>query len=216
MATQEEENSIEEDFDEKLKLMILGDSSVGKSSILRKYCKNEFYEKYVATIGIDFQIKNVNINNKKIKLQIWDTAGQERYRVVTKNYFNSSDGFIIIYDITNKDSFDNISNWIEQITTIVGKNVKCIIFGNKKDLKEKRKVEFDEGKELAEKYNCNFFETSAKEGDNIEEGFLNITTDILSDIKSVQERRNNSSILKTQKKKQIKNKNKDEDKKGCC
>jgi Ras-related protein Rab-1A len=211
----DESSSIEEeDYDEKLKLMILGDSSVGKSSILRKYCKNEFLDKYIATIGIDFQIKNVNINNKKIKVQIWDTAGQERFHVLTKSYYNSSDGFIIIYDITNKESFDNISNWIEQITSIVGKNVKCIIFGNKKDLKEKRKVEFDEGKELAEKYNCNFFETSAKEGDNIEEGFLNITTDILSDIKSVKERRNNSSILKTQKKKQIKNKH--NDKKGCC
>jgi Ras-related protein Rab-1A len=211
----DEENAIEQDFDEKIKLMILGDSSVGKSSILRKYCKNEFLDKYITTIGIDFQIKNLTINNKKIKLQVWDTAGQERYRVVTKNYFNTSDGFIIIYDITNRETFTNINNWIEQITTIVGNNVKCVIFGNKNDLNNKRKVETDEGKELAEKFNFKFFETSAKEGNNIEEGFKSITMDILDDISSVKERRNNTSILKTKRGKKLNN-NKEDNKKSCC
>ena len=211
----DEENAIEQDFDEKIKLMILGDSSVGKSSILRKYCKNEFLDKYITTIGIDFQIKNLTINNKKIKLQVWDTAGQERYRVVTKNYFNTSDGFIIIYDITNRETFTNINNWIEQITTIVGNNVKCVIFGNKNDLNNKRKVETDEGKELAEKFNFKFFETSAKEGNNIEEGFKSITMDILDDISSVKERRNNTSILKTKSGKKLNN-NKEDNKKSCC
>ena len=211
----DEENAIEQDFDEKIKLMILGDSSVGKSSILRKYCKNEFLDKYITTIGIDFQIKNLTINNKKIKLQVWDTAGQERYRVVTKNYFNTSDGFIIIYDITNRETFTNINNWIEQITTIVGNNVKCVIFGNKNDLNNKRKVETDEGKELAEKFNFKFFETSAKEGNNIEEGFKSLTMDILDDISSVKERRNNTSILKTKRGKKLNN-NKEDNKKSCC
>ena len=211
----DEENAIEQDFDEKIKLMILGDSSVGKSSILRKYCKNEFLDKYITTIGIDFQIKYLTINNKKIKLQVWDTAGQERYRVVTKNYFNTSDGFIIIYDITNRETFTNINNWIEQITTIVGNNVKCVIFGNKNDLNNKRKVETDEGKELAEKFNFKFFETSAKEGNNIEEGFKSITMDILDDISSVKERRNNTSILKTKRGKKLNN-NKEDNKKSCC
>ena len=179
MEHDEEENSIEEEFDEKIKLMVLGDSSVGKSSILSKYCKNEFMSKYITTIGIDFQIKYLNINNKRIKLQIWDTAGQERYRVVTKNYFNTSNGFVIIYDITSRESFNNINNWMEQIENIVGDRVKCIIFGNKNDLVSERKVQKEEGEELAKRYNCSFFETSAKEGNNIEEGFKSITLEII-------------------------------------
>ena len=188
----------------------LGDSSVGKSSILRKYCKNEFLGKYITTIGIDFQIKNLTIDNKKIKVQIWDTAGEERYKVVTKSYFNSSNGFIIIYDITNRESFCNVNNWIEQISTLVGNNVKCILFGNKNDLKHKRNVEANEGIELAKKFNYKFYETSAKDGNNIEEGFTSLIIDILGDIKSIKENKYSSSILKKPKKKKIK------EKKSCC
>ena len=180
---EEEEGSIEQDYDEKIKLMVLGDSNVGKSSILTKYCKNQFLSKYITTIGIDFQIKYLNINNKRIKVQIWDTAGQERYRVVTKNYFNTSNGFIIIYDITDRRSFNNINNWMEQIESFIGKEVKCILFGNKNDLENKRDVQIEEGKELAKKYNCPFFETSAKEGNNIEEGFKEIIMEIIKVIK---------------------------------
>ena len=132
--SEEDDSQIEEDFDEKLKLMILGDSDVGKTSILRKYCKNEFLGSYVATIGIDFQLKYLNINDKKIKIQIWDTAGEERYRVVTKNYFNTSDGFIIMYDIENRESFDNANNWIEQISKSSPNYTKSKIIGNKIDL----------------------------------------------------------------------------------
>ena len=203
--SEEDEISIEEDFDEKIKLMILGDSTVGKTAILRQYCKNVFLGKYVTTVGIDFQMKYINLNNKKIRLQIWDTAGQERYRVVTKNYFNSSDGFIIVYDITNRETFKSINNWIEQITTIAGENIKCIIFGNKNDLIDKRQVQEEEGRELAKKYKSNFFETSAKSGDNVEEGFKSIITDVMGDIKTIHVKRRNSSILKKPKTKKKKN-----------
>ena len=200
MEHDEEENSIEEEFDEKIKLMVLGDSSVGKSSILSKYCKNEFMSKYITTIGIDFQIKYLNINNKRIKLQIWDTAGQERYRVVTKNYFNTSNGFVIIYDITSRESFNNINNWMEQIESIVGDRVKCIIFGNKNDLVSERKVQKEEGEELAKRYNCSFFETSAKEGNNIEEGFKSITLEIIEKLKNSKVKKDNgTTILKSKK-----------------
>ena len=209
--SEEDDSQIEEDFDEKLKLMILGDSDVGKTSILRKYCKNEFLGSYVATIGIDFQLKYLNINDKKIKIQIWDTAWEERYRVVTKNYFNTSDGFIIIYDITNRESFDNINNWIEQINTLVGNKTKCIIFGNKNDLTHLRKVETNEGEELAKQYKYKFYETSAKDGCNIEDGFYNIVMDILEDIEPIHFKRKNTSILKPQKYKKNKEK-----KKNCC
>ena len=205
--TEEDESSIEEYFDEKIKLMVLGDSNVGKSSILTKYCKNKFLSKYVTTIGIDFQIKYLNINKKKIKVQIWDTAGQERYRVVTKNYFNSSNGFVIIYDITNRVSFNNINNWMEQIESLVGKDVKCILFGNKNDLVSERNVKKEEGKELAKKYNCSFFETSAKEGNNVEAGFKSIIMDIIRDIQNSKFKRNDSKVLNP---KRIK------EKKNCC
>ena len=206
MEHDEEENSIEEEFDEKIKLMVLGDSSVGKSSILTKYCKNEFMSKYITTIGIDFQIKYLNINNKRIKLQIWDTAGQERYRVVTKNYFNTSNGFVIIYDITSRESFNNINNWMEQIESMVGDRVKCMIFGNKNDLVSERKVQKEEGEELAKRYNCSFFETSAKEGNNIEEGFKSITLEIIEKLKNSKVKKDNgTTILKSKKNKQKKN-----------
>ena len=202
---EEEEGTIEQDYDEKIKLMVLGDSNVGKSSILTKYCKNQFLSKYITTIGIDFQIKYLNINNKRIKVQIWDTAGQERYRVVTKNYFNTSNGFIIIYDITDRSSFNNINNWMDQIESFIGKEVKCILFGNKNDLDNKRDVQIEEGEELAKKYNCPFFETSAKEGNNIEEGFKEIVMEIIKDNKNSKVKRNNSIILKSKKVKQKSN-----------
>ena len=207
---EEDDISIEEDYDEKIKLMILGDSTVGKTALLRKYCKNDFLGKYVTTVGIDFQMKYIDYNNKKIRLQIWDTAGEERYRVVTKNYFNASDGFIIVYDITSRETFKNINNWIEQITTICGENIKCIIFGNKIDLINQRQVQKEEGQKLAQKYKFNFFETSAKNGDNVEEGFKSIINDVMDDIKSIQIKRRNSSVLKKPKTKKSPKKD------NCC
>ena len=167
--------------------------------MLKKYIENKYSHSYITTVGIDFQIKYLNINNKKIKLQIWDTAGEERYRIVAKNCFNSSDGFIIVYDITNRDSFNNVNNWIEQITDIAPSHSKCIIFGNKNDLEHMRQVELKEGKELAKKYNFNYYETSALNGKNINEGFESISKDILGDIKSVKAARKTTISLKDQK-----------------
>ena len=176
------ENSIEEnDYDIKLKIMLLGDSTVGKTSILRRYCKNEFSNKYATTIGIDFQFKNMIKFDKRIRLQIWDTAGQERYKVVAKNYFNSSDGFVILYDITNKESFQNVTSWVSQINDIASKAVKFILFGNKNDLEEARIVKKNEGENMAKKYSMLFYETSAKTGENINEGFDFLVNEILKE-----------------------------------
>ena len=208
--SEDDDNIIEEDFDQKIKLMVLGDSDVGKSSIINKYCKNEFLSRHITTVGLDFQIKDIIFNNKKLKVQIWDTAGQERYHVISKNFFKGSDGFIIIYDITNRASFNNINNWVEQINSFCDNNAKCIIFGNKNDLNGQRKVEINEGKELAQKYKYNFIETSAKEGNNLEEGFKKIILNILSDIKSVRTTRRDSLYLKSQSKNTENTKNK------CC
>ena len=209
----DESSSIEEeDYDEKVKLMIIGDSSVGKTSLLKKYCKNEFSNSYITTVGIDFQVKLLNINDKKIKIQIWDTAGEERYRVVAKNYFNTSDGFIIMYDITNRDSFDSISNWIEQIKDSTPNYKKSVLFGNKSDLNKLRNVQINEGKELAQKNDFKFFETSAKDGLNLNEGIESLVKDVLEDIDSIKLKRRNTTSLKEKKKNNVKKKVKE----PCC
>ena len=208
----EEESTIVEDYDEKIRIMIIGDSTVGKTSLLRKYIQNEFSTNFINTVGFDIQIKFLIINNKKIKLQISDTAGQERYRIVSKSFFNASEGFIIVYDITKRDSFVNVNNWVEQIKEIAPNYSKSIIFGNKCDLKEKREIEINEGKELANKFNFKFFETSAKDDININEGFETLVKEIMGDIASVKSGRKETTVLKKKKH----NNNKVKKSEPCC
>ena len=157
--------SISEDYyDEKIKLMIIGETRTGKTSLISRYCKGDYSESpYLSTIGIDFQIKNLTINSKKIRLQIWDTAGQERFRNIAKNYYQSSDGFIIVYDITNSESFQTLDYWIEEIKSNSHEFTKMILVGNKCDLEDERQVKKEEGKDYAKKEKIKFYEVSAKE-----------------------------------------------------
>ena len=153
-----------------LKILILGDSAVGKTTLLLKYVDGYFPNIYVATIGVEYKIKKINLNGININLQIWDTAGQERFRGITKNFLKGADGIIYAFDITNKASFDNLKNWIltaeESIT-----DFKKIIIGNKSDLESERKV----SKEIFQKYcqnkNIKGLEVSAKDGTNVSESF---------------------------------------------
>jgi small GTP-binding protein len=172
----------EESYDERIRMMLLGDSNVGKTSILKRYCKNQFSESYISSMGIDFETKYIKVGKKTINLQIWDTAGQERYKVIAKNYYNKSDGFIVVYDITNKATFNDISGWISQIKELASHDNKYIIVGNKYDLEEKRKVTKLEGENLSKKYNCQFFEVSAQSGKNIDKCFLYLAQNILQDV----------------------------------
>jgi small GTP-binding protein len=174
--------SISEDYyDEKIKLMIIGETRTGKTSLISRYCKGDFAESpYLSTIGIDFQIKNLTINSKKIRLQIWDTAGQERFRNIAKNYYQSSDGFIIVYDITNSESFQTLDYWVEEIKSNSHEFTKMILVGNKCDLEEERQVKKEEGKDYAKKEKIKFYEVSAKEGTNINTAFDTLVKDILS------------------------------------
>ena len=176
-----EDDSVDEDyFDEKIKIMIIGETKTGKTSLISRYCKNEFSgESYLSTIGIDFQIKNLVIKKKKIRLQIWDTAGQERFRNIAKNYFQSSDGFLIVYDIANKDSFETLDYWIEEIKSNSPALTQMILVGNKSDIIEERQVKTDDGKDYAKNKNIKFFEVSAKKGTNVNEVFECLVKDIL-------------------------------------
>ena len=161
----------EDGYDILFKIILVGDTSVGKTNIINKYIKNEFREDFYATIGVEFSHKQFKVDNHKIKAQIWDTAGQERYRAITSSYFKGSDGCFIVYDITNEISFDNIEKWYELIQNETGKDIPVIIIGNKCDLENERKVPIEKGKEKAKNLNCPFFETSALQGINIDKAF---------------------------------------------
>jgi small GTP-binding protein len=174
--------SISEDYyDEKIKLMIIGETRTGKTSLISRYCKGDYSESpYLSTIGIDFQIKNLEINSKKIRLQIWDTAGQERFRNIAKNYYQSSDGFIVVYDITNNESFQTLDYWVEEIKSNSQELSRMILVGNKCDLEEGRQVKKEEGKDYAKKKELKFYEVSAKDGTNVNKAFDDLIKDILS------------------------------------
>ena len=174
--------SSDKEYDYLFKIMILGESAVGKTSFITKYISNKFGDRYLCTIGIDYQEKLLVKNEKVIKFQIWDTAGQERYRNLAKSYFQSSHAFIIAYDINNKKSFNNLKYWLEQINSISNSNVKCIIIGTKCDLEE-RQVDEEEGENFAKKNGYKFFETSAKLNINVTETFESLLDELLLNYK---------------------------------
>ena len=158
-------------YDYLLKYIIIGDSAVGKSNLLLRFAQNDFKYEYQLTIGVEFGAKNIEINNKKYRLQIWDTAGQENYRSITRAYYKNSVCAILVYDITNRDSFEHISNWIEDCLSQSPKTVFMVLVGNKSDLNEQRKVSLEEGQQMAKNNNMMFFETSAKSGANVDKIF---------------------------------------------
>jgi small GTP-binding protein len=177
--------------DINLKILLLGDSSVGKTCFLLRYVEDTFTHNHISTIGVDYKIKLVNENNQLIKLQIWDTAGQDRFRCITKNYFRGSDGIMLIYDITNQMSFNNIRNWITQIKDSLGDEARITLVGNKVDLESNRIVLKEDGMKLATEHGFSFFETSAKEKINIDEAFSNLTREMLKKNRGVGKRGNN-------------------------
>mgnify|MGYP002627443342 FL=1 len=160
----------EESDEINLKILILGDSSVGKTTLLLKYVDGYFPTIYVATIGVEYKVKKININGININLQIWDTAGQERFRGITKNFLKGADGIIYTYDITNKSSFDSLKNWIMTAEETV-EGFKKIIIGNKIDLEKNRKVSKESFNKFCQNKNMQGYEVSAKEGTNVSESF---------------------------------------------
>ena len=167
------------------KVLLLGDSSVGKTCFLLRYCDRTFQEAHLSTIGLDYRLKTMTLkNNKNIKLQIWDTAGQDRFRALTKNYYKGANGIILIYDISTTQTFENVKVWINQIKEEANANVIIYLVGNKIDLpKDKRTVTEEEGQKLADEYKFLFKEASAKEGTNVNEIFQELVEKIDAEAK---------------------------------
>ena len=164
--------------DLKLKLLIIGDSNVGKTSMLLNYTDNYFPESHLATIGVEYKVKEIKTDKYNIALQIWDTAGQERFRSITKSFFRNTNGILFVYDITSRRSFQSVKDWIKD-SEMHDSGFEKILVGNKIDLEPKREVQTDELKEYGLKKKIDIIETSAKERINIDEAFKKIVDLIL-------------------------------------
>ena len=185
------------------KILTIGESGVGKTCILRRFVENKFLKNHLATIGIDFKTKTVNIKNKEIKLKIWDTAGEERFRNITQQYYKGADGIVLVYDVTDEASYDKIKDWMDQIISNTTRdNIGLVLLGNKCDFEE-RAITEEQGKKLAEELKISYFETSALNGQGINEAFEQLTLDIMK-IKGVDSGHDTSIELKKVKKKKAK------------
>ena len=165
----------------EVNLITLGDAEVGKTSLIIRYIKNSFSHNYLATLGVDSQIKRIKLKDgQKIKVIITDTAGQERFKSIAVNYIKKANGILLIYDITNKQSFENINNWAQEIKEKTNGSIPMILIGNKTDLEEKRCISEDEGEKFA--VNCNdgisFYETSCKTGKNVEKSINELVNQV--------------------------------------
>ncbi|KAG5574615.1 hypothetical protein H5410_054749 [Solanum commersonii] len=167
-------------IDYVFKVVLIGDSAVGKSQILARFARNEFSLDSKATIGVEFQTRTLVIQRKSVKAQIWDTAGQERYRAVTSAYYRGAVGALLVYDITKRQTFDHIPRWLEELRAHADKNIVIMLIGNKTDLEDQRAVPTEDAKEFAQKEGLFFLETSAMEATNVEDAFLTVLTEIFN------------------------------------
>ena len=190
-------------YDYLFKLLIIGESGVGKTCLLLRFTDDSFTANHLTTIGIDFKIKIINLEGKLIKLQIWDTAGQERFRTITKTYYKGAHGIILIYDVTSRKTFENVKNWVAQIREEVSEKVSIILVGNKIDDVDGRKVKTEEGQMMAKECGLAFFETSAKSGENIDSTFNELVKRTVEAYTKVDGQGSKLSSKKTKKK-------------GCC
>lgn len=160
------------------KILLIGDSGVGKSCLLLRFADDSWTDTHISTIGVDFKIKTLTIDGKTIKLQIWDTAGQERFRTITSSYYRGAQGIILVYDCTDMESFQNVKQWMGEIDRYACENVNKLLVGNKTDLVDEKVVETSVAKEFADSMDIPFIETSAKNATNVEQCFQTMASDI--------------------------------------
>ena len=198
----------ESKFDNTIKLLLIGDSSVGKTNFIFRFVDNRFQTVHLTTIGFDFKSKIVTLPNSKktLKLQIWDTAGQERYMSLNQNLFLKVHGVILMYDISNRESFDHLTKWLDLIKDAIN-DIPIVLVGNKIDKEEERLVSYNEGEQLAKELNISFFESSGKENKNVKEPFYSLCEEIINKMKNERTSTNNFSINNQKEK---------EKKKKCC
>jgi len=166
------------EYDYLFKLLLIGDSGVGKSCLLLRFADDTYTESYISTIGVDFKIRTIELDGKTIKLQIWDTAGQERFRTITSSYYRGAHGIIVVYDVTDQESFNNVKQWLQEIDRYASENVNKLLVGNKCDLTTKKVVDFTTAKEYADQLGVPFLETSAKNATNVEQAFMTMAAEI--------------------------------------
>ena len=205
----------EEEYEMMVKVILIGDSSVGKTNIMSKYLKNQFNENSKATVGVEFGAKIFKINNRNIKAQIWDTAGQEKYKAITGAYYKGSKGAFVVYDITRKETFYSVDKWINDLKVSGDPKLNILLIGNKSDLEDKREVFKEQGEEKAKSFGCAFLETSALSGDNVEQAFELMISDIIK--KYGNETLEEEDLGNVEKGEEISLEQTDKnEKKGCC
>ena len=204
----------DETYEKLFKILLLGDSSVGKSSLFLSFMDKSWNETFVPTIGVDFKIKTINVNNMNIKFQVWDTAGQERFRTIISSYYKGAHGILLVYDITLKESFESLNDWLNEIKKNTSKNIVKVLIGNKIDLNDKRIISFDEAKEFADNNSMKYIETSAKTATNVDQAFGLIGVELMKSFKGNEEKNTNKkNVVLSNSEAVIDNK---QIKKGCC
>jgi len=167
------------DYDYLFKLVLIGDSGVGKSCLLLRFADDAFTESYISTIGVDFRFRTVKIDQKTVKLQIWDTAGQERFRTITSAYYRGAGGIIMVYDVTSGDSFEHVNDWLKEVNRYASEGTCKLLVGNKSDRTTDKVVTAEQAKEYADDLGIAFLETSAKSAQNVEEAFLTMAGELI-------------------------------------
>ena len=206
----------DENFDMMFKIVLVGDQFVGKTNIMSKYLKNEFHEDSKSTVGVEFGSKQFIIENHKIKAQIWDTAGQERYKSITSAYYKGAKGVFVIYDISNKNSFDSIDSWVNDVKATADKRLTVVIIGNKCDLEEQRQVTTQEGEQKATKLEAAFFETSALLGQNLDKAFEMMIKEIYKKCHEELLAESDMDLFEGGEEINLNKQNNNEGKKSCC
>ena len=208
-------------YDKTCQILIIGDSSVGKTSIISRYTNGTFKEEYLATVGLDYYSKEEVINNKTINIKLWDTAGQERYKSLTQNYFRNAEGVLLVFDVTNTNSFNNLKDWISSIKlNMEGKNIfiPVVIIGNKLDMEDQREITKEQAEQFVSENKYKYFETSAKTGEGVDDAIRELVIQILKQNGQIDDQKAARATSRQLKKEDIttNNNNNDDNKKGGC